>query len=110
MLSVVIDLWSNTRWDDVIVATAAVLTAGTVIWRTAIRPVVDAFNSAAKAWQWIEVQLQPDSGESLRDKIDALTDALVVIQAQLEPVPSLLERVSAIEVVLRDLRPTEGAL
>ena len=56
------------------------------------------------------MQLQPDSGESLRDKIDALTDALVVIQAQLEPVPSLLERVSAIEVVLRDLRPTEGAL
>jgi hypothetical protein len=85
-----IDLWAGTQWDEAIITTAAVVTAATVIWRKLIRPSVDAFHSGAKALRWIEEQMQPNGGESIRDKIDQLTATLADLVARVAEIEAAL--------------------
>ena len=115
---VIFDLFERTNGDEFVLGIAALLAASTVIWAKGIRPVVEAFRSGRQAWQWIEDELSPNGGESLRDKIDQHTDALADVTATMAEmreklaeigevlgvVPTLAEQIVALEQELRSLK------
>lgn len=104
MIALVVDIWQRTTWDEFIVGGAAVLAAGTVIHRSAIRPMVAAFHKGARAWEWIEDELSPNGGDSLRDKIDTAGRRLDEIVTLVEPVPELARRLAALEQEVQNLK------
>ena len=97
MIAVVIDVWQTTAVDELVIGSAAFLSAGAVIWRKAIRPAVAAFHKGARAWEWIEMELQPNGGESLRDKVDGITKALADAAPIIALIPELLDRIERLE-------------
>ena len=124
-MTAVIDVWQHTHWDEVVLGTAAVIVAIGLIWRKAIRPALDAFGQMSEAWHWVEAQLKPNGGESIRDRIDALASAHAVsaderatlgarladvstaldrVQEALKTLPSLSDRLAQLEREVLELR------
>ena len=77
--------WAVIEW---LIAIATVLTAGGVIWRKGLRPLI-GFVRRFKAWMdrvesavsWTETQMKPNGGSSLTDKVDKLTrDVATLLQ------------------------------
>lgn len=97
MIALVVDVWQRTSWDEAVIGGAAFLSASAVVYRKAIVPMVRAFTAGAKAWEWIELQMKPNGGESLRDKIDQMVEVLKVI-------PEIVDRLERVEAAVTDLQ------
>lgn len=102
------NIWAGTDVDELLVATAGVVAAltaiGTVIYRFVIRPMRDAVEEVAEMGRWVREQMEPNGGDSLRDKINSLTTELAEIKALLAVVPELAQRITFIETEIRSLK------
>lgn len=93
-----------------VVLTAAVVVALGVIWRKVVAPVRQWFRSL-KAWMermevalgWVDIQMKPNSGSSLTDKVNA---TVVAIEELRTDVRMLLEHDAERDVTGRRYGPT----
>lgn len=114
MLGLVVDLWERTGVDEWVVATAGVLIGLTVIVQKVIRPMwralkqgAAAFRQGAAAWDWIEAQMKPNGGDSLRDKINQIADLAAEAVDATKAIPALAERVDIIPALVERIENLE---
>lgn len=109
-------MFAATWNEDLIVRLAAALVALGVIWRYMIRPayrgIVAAFRTVdrvEKAVAFVEAELKPNGGSSLRDavnrieaKVDNHESRLIAVEHALSSVSQLSDAVHALEAKLRE--------
>ncbi len=74
------------RWADVLILTAAVVTALGVLWRKVLQPM----GRGAQTVERIYAEFRPNGGGSMRDSVDRTEVEVASLRAELETVRSKL--------------------